>query len=430
MDISTYDYKLDNGIDLHVISTKKFKTIHFNIFFHRALNKDTATLNALLPRVMKRGCQGFRDTIQIERFLEDIYGAGFGADVLKKGERQIIGFRLDIVHPKYTGDDALIDKGLSFLNDIISKPLTIGEGFNQDYVEQEKQNLKDLIEGLINDKAQYAVERCIQEMCKGEPFATYVYGSTDALPGINVNNLYEYYKDVVASSPIDIFILGDVEPDAIRDKAEAIFNWSRGAVKRIPKEIIKKAVTEPKEVVERMDVLQGKLSLGLRTNTAPDDTAYPILMLYASILGGGPHSKLFLNVREKASLAYYAYARLEKYKGLMIISSGIEIENYKKALDIMLEQLDEMKRGIISSQELDFSKKALITSLRSIMDSPQQLTDYYLSNAILKKHSTIDQLIESINAAEMNQVVEIAQRINLDTIYFLANKGMKGAERI
>lgn len=427
MGIATYDYRLGEGINLHVIQTDKFKTVHINVFFHRPLKKETATLNALLPRVMRRGCQSFRDALQIERFLEDLYGADFNADVLKKGERQLIGFRVDVVHPRYTGDDGLIDKGMAFLTDVISRPLTDSGAFNEDYVKQEKKNLKDLIEGLINDKAQYAVERCFQEMCKDEPFSVYVYGSTDVLSSIDAHNLYQCYEDVTKSSPVDIFVLGDVEPESIRSKAEAIFKWPRGIVKDVPKELVKKAVGEPKEVIERLDVVQGKLSLGFRTNVAFDEAAYPALMLYSSILGGGPQSKLFLNVREKASLAYYAYARLEKYKGLMIISSGIDIANYEKALDIIKQQVEDMRLGRISAQEMDFSKKALTTLLRSILDNPQQLTEYYLGNAIMKKRRDIDELIKDIQAVELDQVVDIAQKVKLDTIYFLRNKAPKEA---
>jgi len=421
MSISIKEYNLGGEMNLHVITTDKFKTIHTDIFFHRALNKDTATLNALLPMVMKRGCESLPDSIQIERFLENMYGANFYSNILKKGERHIISFGLTTIHPKYSGDSALLDMGLNFLNEI-SKPLVKDGGFNEAYVIQEKQNLKDLIESLINDKTQYAVERCIQEMCKDEPFSTYVYGTVEALSAIGAKELFSHYEDVLSNSPIDIFILGDVNPDEIYNKINSIFKWPRGDIKYVPKEAIKKVVDKPKKIIEHMDVLQGKLALGLRTNVPPEDPSYPALMLYTNILGGGPHSKLFLNVREKASLAYYASASLEKYKGLMLINSGIDVKNYDKAVGIILEQLNDMKKGNISTQEMNLAKKALTTSLRTVKDSHFQLVDYYLGNAIIKKQIAIDELINSINEIQIEEVVNVAQNVNLDTIYFLSGK--------
>ena len=412
-----------NGIDFYQIKTEKFKTNTINIFFHDNLRKETAAKNAMVPAVLRRGCERFPTLRDISLYLEELYGASFDCGVTKKGERQIIHFYIEFVSDKYAGGNAgQFEKATDLLIDIIMKPVVEKDAFRNDYVDQEKENLRKLIESRVNDKMQYAVDRCFEEMCKDEPFGIYDYGAVDDLADINSRNLFEHYKSMLETYPMQVFITGNVGEDKIKGIIDKLSNIKRGKIKKVDITNIEKEVVKVRNVTEPMNVNQGKLSLGFRTNTSSNDEDYYALMVYNGILGGGIHSKLFQNVREKASLAYYVFSRLEKFKGLMIISSGIETDNKDKAIDIILSQMDEIQKGNISDYEYDSTLKAIETGIKSLRDNQLQMVDFYLSQAIVNTDDNFETLNEKIKKVSKQDVVEVSKKIKLDTIYFLTSK--------
>jgi len=412
---------IDKGVKLWVLPTKKFKTVTISFCFHRDLDEDY-TYNALIPAVLKRGCEGFETLKDIERHLESLYGALFDVGVQKKGERQILRFSMEVVNDDYLAEQGILAQAFYFLNRVINRPVLEGGGFKKSYVAQEKENMKNRIKSLVNDKIQYSLERCAQEMCKGEKYSRYVFGDVKELESMDDAKLYKVYLDVVQTSPLDVFVVGDVDPAKVRLLLERSFSVERKQVKAIPKTTYKKLQVAPKTVTEEMDVNQGKLTMGFRTNISAADKEYFPLLVYSSILGGGPHSKLFINVREKASLAYYAFARLEKFKGLMFVGAGIDVDKYQQTVDIIMEQLNAMARGQITQQEFEGAINALVTSLKGSMDQPSQLIDYYLGNSVMDSDVTLEELIEKIKGVTMDQVVEVSNKVKLDTIYFLRNR--------
>ncbi len=415
-------YRLDNGINLHCIRTDKFKTSTVSIAVHRSLNKLEATKNALLPRVLRCGCKEIQDSQKIARYLEELYAASFDFGVTKKGENQIIYFNFEIVNDKYIPDGKnLLEEILNFAKCIIFNP-KLEEGiFKEEYVEQEKIKLKDSINSLIDNKVLYAVERCLQEMCKEEAYSIYELGRVEDIDSINANNLYEHYIETITNSPIDIFIIGSIIEDDTYLLANNLFDNKLNNKDTYPITNMNYKINEVKKIKEKMSVTQAKLSLGFRTNVNPIHADYYKLMVYNSILGGGPHSKLFNNVREEMSLAYYVFSRLEKYKGLMVISSGIETQNYDKALDAIFKQMEEIKKGKISEYEYTSTINSIVNSINSIQDSPLQVSDYYLGQMILNKENSLEELISQIKRVTKEDVVSMSNNIELDTIYFLAS---------
>lgn len=409
-----------NGIEVYQIKTEKFKTNSINIFFHDNLNRESAAKNALVPAVLRRGCESFATFQDIAMHLEELYGSSFDCGVNKKGERQIIQFYIEFVSDRFTGENLnLFEKAFDLLYEIITKPVTENNIFKNEYIKQEKENLKRLIESRVNDKAQYSVDRCFEEMCKDEPFGIYEYGSVQDLDSINNSNLFEHYKSFLETLPIQIYITGDVEDVKIQKIAEKLSQVKRGPVKNVDVGFTNRAVIEVKDITEKMSVNQGKLSLGFRTNTSPNEENYNTLMVYNGILGGGIHSKLFQNVREKASLAYYAFSRLEKFKGLMVISSGIEIDNQEKAKKIIFEQIDEIKSGNISDYEFESTIKAIETGINSLKDSQLQVVDFFLGQSVANTTDDFSSIIEKVKKVTKNDVIDISRKIILDTVYFL-----------
>jgi len=410
-----------NGIEVYCIRMEKFKTNSINIFFQDDLSRENASKNALVPAVLRRGCEKLPTFRDIALRLEELYGMSFDCGVTKKGERQIIQFSIEHISDTYADKDAgLFENAFELITEIIARPVLENGVFKAEYVEQEKENLKRLIESRINDKIQYSVDRCYEVMCKDEPFGIYDYGSIEDLEPINPENLYRHYLTMLETFPVKVFITGNADESKIEKALKRLFGIKRGGIKNIGTPGVFADVKNVRNVTEKLDVNQGKLCLGFRTNTSPDSSGYYGLLVYNGILGGGVHSKLFQNVREKAGLAYYVFSRLEKFKGLMVIGSGIEADNRDRALEIIMEQLDEIRKGNISEYEYESTLKTIETGIKSLRDNQYQVVDFYLSQITANTEDTFDTLIEKVRRVTRTDIINAAAGIKLDTIYFLA----------
>jgi predicted Zn-dependent peptidase len=376
-----------------------------------------------VPAVLRRGCESFPTFQEIALYLEELYGASFDCGIVKKGERQILHFYMEHAADRYTGqDENLFEKAFDLLIEIITRPVLAQGAFKSEYVQQEKENLRKLIESRVNDKMQYAVDKCLEEMCREEPFGVYEYGAVEDLDRIQPGDLYEHYVRLLETLPVSVFITGSVEKRNIDRVIDRLYQLKRGNVKKVDISSVEKEVREVRNVTDSMNVNQGKLSLGFRTNTSSNDRDYFSLVVYNGILGGGVHSKLFQNVREKAGLAYYAASRLEKFKGLMVVYSGIEIVNKDKALEIILKQVEEIKAGNISDYEFESTRKTIESGIKSLKDSQLYMVDFYLSQIVVNMNDTLDTVIEKVKNVTRQDVVNIAAKIKLDTVYFLTGK--------
>ncbi len=412
-----------NGIKVYQIKTNKFKTNSINIFFHDNLSRENASKNALLPAVLRRGSVNFPTIQDISLYLEELYGAAFDCGVTKKGENQIVQFYLDFISDKYANGKAdLTNKAFDLLFEIITQPVTENGVFKKEYMEQEAKKLKELIESRVNDKVQYGVDKCLEVMCENEPFGIFDYGNIEDINKIDAANLHDHYKYFLETLPVYVFISGDIVDEQINYIVDKLKKINRGNIKTLPQVSVEKHVSEVREVTEHMNVNQAKLSIGFRTNTDPKSEEYYKLMVYNSILGGGLHSKLFQNVREKNAMAYYVFSRLEKFKGLMVISGGIEISNKDKAYDVIMKQLEDMKNGVISDYEFEASIKSIETGINSLKDSQLQVVDFNLSQIIAGTQDSPDDIIEKVKKVTRQDVIDVAKKIEMDTVYFLTSK--------
>ncbi|ABR49042.1 peptidase M16 domain protein [Alkaliphilus metalliredigens QYMF] len=410
--------KINEGVYLHTLRVGHFKTNIINFNIQRPLTKEEVTYNALLPMILERGTQSHPTSKAISDSLDYLYGASFNTNVDKKGERQIIQFSLMLANDQFV-EESVFEKGLVLLNEIIHGPFLENGAFKKEYVNQEKKNLQDRISGRINDKMSYSLERCAEEMCKEEPFHIFPQGEIEDLEGIDETKLYKHYKKVMETSPIDIVVVGDIQHEKIVKMIKDTFKFNRKTVLENEREKVNFEVNKVNEVEENMEINQGKLTLGYRTNIPYEEAGYAALMVYSSILGGGAHSKLFLKVREEKSLCYYIFSQLEKFKSLMLISSGIEEAQYGETIKAVENQLKEMESGNISDMQMEHGKKAVITNLESLRDSSNGLANFILSQSLSQTNETINTMIEKIRGVAKADVVEVAEKIELDTIYFL-----------
>ena len=417
--------RLAMGADLHTLRTPKFKTNLLAAVLHSDLSTDAATRNALLPQVLRRGTRRWPQTAGFARNLDELYGTSVSADVAKKGERHLLMFAVGVVNDAYLdGGDGMLRQGFRILREVVFEPAREGSGLRGDYVAQEKVNLRRRIESILDDKQAYAFRRCNEEMCRTEPYAISKLGRVDDIDSITSDSLADWHARAIAEYPMDIFVVGDVEPKrAAEFAAQAFDSPSRrprplgSASSRGPK-----PSPEARRIVERMPVSQGHLVMGYRapaTFAAPD---FPALLFANGVFGGYTHSKLFQNVRERASLAYSASSGIEATKGLMWVNAGVDFEAFDRAVDIIEEQLDEMRAGAISIGEMENTRRGLIRDVEMMGDQPSSLVDLALTGIVNACPIEPERLKQSISGVSLDDVVRIAQGMELDTIYFLRNE--------
>lgn len=418
--MTTERLELRPGVWLNLVQTDRFKTGCFSFNLLRPLAGETASTNALLPSILLRGCEGYPNMQAISQRLDTLYGASVGTLVRKKGEVQTIGLYADFLEDRYAEGEPVFCQMIDFLQSLLFAPCRENEGFVAEYVAGEKQNLANTIDSRVNEKRAYAVSRLLKHMCAGEAYAVPRLGEKEPLEHATAVGLWEQWNTLLADSSVELFYLGQQPRDAVLASMEQLA--AALPVRRTPVTVDTKLVqpNRPVQYIEEaMDVTQGKLSIGLRTPITVQDPRYPAMMLMNAVFGSGMTSKLFLKIREEQSLCYYANSSVDKFKGVMVIGSGIEFDRYEVARDGILEQLDLCKKGDITEEELESARNYLISALRTGNDSPGRLDDYAISQSIAGKSGTMADLAKQLQAVNMEQVVEAANSLTLDTVYFL-----------
>ena len=381
---------IKKGIKLHTIKTEKFKTNLIAVMLTTKLDRKNITKNALIPAVLRRGTKFMQTQEEINKKMEDMYGASFDCGLDKTGDNQILKFYMETVNNEFLPQDAenMIKSSIEKIFEIIFNPYLENGVFKKEYVEQEKENIKQIIDGKIDSKARYALDRCIEEMYKNEPFGLYKFGYVEDLKDINEKNLYEYYLELIKTCKIDIYISGIVDENIhnIIKQNENIEKLQERKPDFKEFELTKKENEEAKEIQESMEITQGKLIIGLDVNILDKDARYKI-MIYNSLLGGSANSKLFQNVREKASLAYTASSSYYRFKNNIFINCGIDIPNYQKALEIIKKQIEDMKNGDFTDEEIENAKNGIIASIKTIDDEQDTEITYYFGQELSGKHT-------------------------------------------
>lgn len=410
---------LKEGIKFHEIQTNKFKTNLLAVFLSLPLTRDTVTKNALITAVLRRGTQTMPNQEIISRKLEEMYGSSFDCGIEKTGDTHTIKFYLEAINDEFLIEkENLLEESFKILFDIIFNPLVENGKLKEEYVNGEKENLKQIIEGKIDNKGAYALERCVEEMYKNKAYGLYKYGYIEDLEKITAEDLYNYYKEMISKCKIDIFVSGNLPQNTIEmvEKNENIQKLNDRKIELKDEE--KDKTQKEKVVTESMEITQGKLVIGMDVNSTIENLSY-ITMCYNTILGGGANSKMFQNVREKASLAYTAGSNYLKRKQNIFIRAGIEIENYDKAVQIIKEQLNDMKNGKFTQTDIENAKNLIIATIENIEEEQDTEISYYFGQELSNSQISVQEYIEKIKSVTKEQIVEVANNTSINTIYFL-----------
>lgn len=414
--------ELKKGIKLHTIKTEKFKTNLIAIMLTTKLNRENVTKNALVPAVLRRGTKNLTTQEEINKKLEEMYGASLDCGLDKTGDNQVLKFYIETVNDEFLPQEAenMLKTSLEKIFEFVFNPYLENGCFKKEYVEQEKENIKQIIDGKIDNKARYSLDRCIEEMYKDKPYGLYKYGYVEDMKNINEKNLYEYYQQLINECKIDIFVSGiiDEETENIIKNNENIIKLKDREPQYNEPEIIAKRTEKENDVQESMDVTQGKLIIGMDLDIDNDNSRFDV-MIYNSIFGGSANSKLFQNVREKASLAYTASSSYYRFKNNIFINCGIEIKNYEKALEIIKQQIEDMKKGDFTDEEVENVKKGIIASIKTIDDEQDTEITYFFSQELSKSKCNIEQYMQRISEVTKDKVVDVANKVSINTVYFL-----------
>lgn len=412
--------RISEKASIHILKTDKFKSNIIAAFLLTDLEKDEITKNALIPAVLRRGTSKLQTMKDIAMKMNDMYGALFDASTDKIGDKQSMQFYISCIDNKYAlENEELFLESLNFLYDVIYSPKTVDGIFDEEYVAQEKETLRELIKSKINNKAAYANFRALETMFKGDAYGIFKYGREEDLDGIDAENLYEQYIKVLSESEKHFYIAGDVNIEKIKGFFYGKFGKSDFTEKKIIRTKKSKLSDEEVKVVDNMEVTQGKLVLGYDVDIELTPENFYKMTMYNAILGGSSNSKLFQNVREKASLAYTTRSTYLKHKGVLLVTAGIELDKYDKALELIKIQVEDMKKGNFTDEDVRDAKVFLENIFTSCLDDEMTMIELSISQFVLGINDTIEEMIENIKKVTKKDIVEVANKLRPVVNYYL-----------
>lgn len=411
------------NVVLTCLQTTKFKTGCLSINLLTPLSRETASKNALIPMVLCRGTATLPDMAAISSRLDSLYGARVKPVVRKKGEIQVIGLYADFADDAFIPEESsILEQITSLMSEMLLMPRTHGGLLFREYVESEKDKLLELIRGRINDKRSYSMQRLFEFMCSMEAYSTDKLGSEAEAEDISSTELTHHYHELLASSPIEIFYCGSSDPQRVKLALQSAL----AALPRTNEEadlgtdIRMNSLEEaPRCFEDEMQVTQGKLAIGFRLGECMEEPNTAAIKVFNAVFGGSVTSKLFMNVREKLSLCYFASSLTDLHKGILAVSSGIEFDKYNDALSEILAQLEAVKNNDFTESELIAAKSFVASDYRIIEDSPGALEDFYLNQALIGPDCSPSELAALAEEVKAEEVVNIAHGVECDAIYFL-----------
>lgn len=412
--------ELVNGVNLHILPTEKYKTLRVFVRFTTRLDQSTITKRTLLSSLLETNSLHYPDQTKLSAQLAELYGASFGLNVGKKGNLHWLNAGLNVVNGKYVSDTELLPEVVNFLKEVLFFP-NIQEGtFEPKTFALEKENLRSYLESLKEDKQTYA-SYALQELYFGKDEHQKIpsFGTVEALQKLTAHEMADYYQEMITKDQVDIFVVGDVDEKEVTSLMKQL--------PFAPREVSRPDIfyRQPIEniIAERQEqepITQAKLNLAYTTNIYYGEAQRFALMVFNGLFGGFPHSKLFMNVREKESLAYYASSSVDTFRGYMTVQTGIDGENRNKVMHLVAEQLESLRQGEVSELELAQTKAMLKNQYLLSLDSPQSAIETnYLNHWLPETALTDEEWLNRLNKITIEEVQAVAKQVKLQAIFFL-----------
>ncbi|BED91562.1 MAG: insulinase family protein [Candidatus Improbicoccus pseudotrichonymphae] len=415
-------FKLDNNFDVSYVECSKFKNFQMSFSFLLPMIKSKASLNAVLPGVLEYSCQKYPSIILLNKELENLYGTSLQSEVSKIGDYQVLTLSLNSLNEEFMNDISL-GSLIDLITELIFYPDLDNRRFRSNAVEIEKNQIIKYIKSEFNDKRLYTFHNCEKLLYDGQESNIFKYGEIDSICEVSPSLLYDNYHDVLNSAYIKLIVIGNSLKTEVFDKfRNEIKKFKRSSENMVFKNKVKdNSDVKIKNKKEKAEVEQCKFAMGFNTGVSGINEESVAMILMNFVLGGTPSSKLFLNVREKLNLCYYCSSRFDKYKGSVFVESGVENKNLEKAKEEILKQIDSIKKGNLTNDEIEDTKKFVCQMYENIEDSLDALDSWYLSQTLNDALLTPHSMAEKLKSVRIEEVVEAAGKLKLDSIYTVYN---------
>ena len=416
--------KIAEGVNLHVNETTQFKTINFSIKFKDGLSVEKAAARSILANILQHSNEVYPSHTALRMVLDDLYGTSMYVDASKRGNEHIVSLNVETVNDQYLSEKGVLEKVLNLMYIVLFKPNTEHGLFKETIFKREKNAIKQRIESIFDEKTRYAQQRMIELALPDHPASVPSNGTVEAVEQISNEALFEEYKRMITENEIEIYAVGDIKAEEIRSYIQDYFHFKD---RKIAEKASVAKLEKPKQsrVAEFEEMKQGKLHMTFFSPITFRDEKFPVMQLLNGVLGGYAHSKLFVNIREKESMAYYVSSSYSSQFGLMFVLAGIDENLEGKAVELVLEQLEEVRKGNITDVELGQTKALLANQIKEALDNARGQIEIYDQYMQITDQFEPDYLINRWNKVTKEDIAEAARMLSLEMTYFLSGKEEK-----
>lgn len=414
--------RLAKGVNVHVNETTQFKTINISIKFKDKLSKEKAAARSILANVLQHSNEAYPSHTALRMVLDDLYGTSLYMDASKRGNEHIVSLNVETVNDQYLSETGVLEKVLNLMYLVLFKPNLEHGLFKETIFVRERNAVKERLESIFDDKTRYAQQRMMDLALPEHPASIPANGTIETVEAISNEKLMEEYRTMIDTNEVEIYAVGDVKPEVV---AAYIRDYFHFADREEPLAAPSMELTKPAQqrVAEFEDMKQGKLHMAFFSPVTFRDEKFPVMQLFNGVFGGYAHSKLFVNIREKESMAYYVSSSYSSQFGLMFVLAGIDGKLEEKAVKLILQQLEEIKEGNISDVEFGQTKALLTNQLTEALDSARGQIDIYDQYMELDEAFEPEYLISRWNNVTKEDVAQAAKDLTLEMTYFLSGKG-------
>ncbi|GKV67860.1 peptidase M16 [Sporosarcina sp. NCCP-2716] len=418
--------EIRSGVTVYTRPTDQFKTISLAIKFTAPLTEESAAVRTVLANVLEDSTAQHPSRTELRQALEELYGAVFYTDTGKRGDEHIVTVYAESVNDEFlrNSEGPVFERLLALVKESLFEPNFVDGQFSETIVEREKQSVADRIRSVYNDKTRYANKRMLELIRPGEPASQSANGTEQAVLAVTGESLKAAFEDMLANDRIDIYLLGDTDTEELAERTAGLFPFQDRSKERTEPGTTAAQTerSQPLHIREQQDMKQGKLNIAYSTPVTFQHPDYPKMQMMNGVLGGFAHSKLFVNVREKESLAYYCSSSYASQYGLLYVMSGIDAEQEEKTAGLIDEQIEAMRRGDISDLEMRQTLALLSNSIRSAFDSAKGQIEIFDQYKELDENFRADHLIGKWEQVTKEDVQQMASGLTKEITYLLSGR--------
>ncbi|MEK4485239.1 pitrilysin family protein [Psychrobacillus sp. FSL H8-0484] len=415
-------FELAHGVKLYVRPTEQFKTINISFKWKQQLTLEQAAIRSVLANVLQYNNAEYPTNAAFRKRLDDLYGAVLYFDTAKKGNHHIFSLNAETVNDAYLSNEKVVEEVFSLLHTVIFKPNMVDGKFVDSIVKREKEQVIERIQSMYDDKTRYAQQRLLENILPNHAASITANGTVAAVQGVTNEQLVDMHETLLKKDELSIYVVGDVNMQEIKDKMEKYFQFTARTA-QLKQEVEAPTTTNDKDFLhEIQDMKQGKLHMAYRTPITFFSKEFPIMQLTNGILGGFAHSKIFINVREKESMAYYASSSYSSLYGLIFVLAGIDSNLQEKAVKLIDEQLKSMQAGDITDLEINQTKSMLKNQLKEALDSSRAQIEIYDQYKEIDESFTVENWVSRWSSVTKEQIQQMASTIEKEFVYFLSGK--------